>query len=501
MSDRPMNLIVLTSDEMRGDCPGYMGNPDCRTPNLDRFAGNAVAFKQHYTVHGKCVPARIAMMTGRYSHTDAIRTVNKTNLLPPGAPNLLTALKARGYESAYLGHNHVWEDMWGNNEKSSGCVDYQSYTTDYFEPLIHREWPVEQPGPQSAEIRYSPDTINLEVQRRTGPLTGFRDDNRAEQAIHYLRDVRDRSRPFYLHLNFGAPHPAYQVEEPYFSMYDRDAIRPWPYGLPENAPLHLVKQREIRAGPAATEADFRQVQAVYYGMVTKVDLLFGRVMEAIEQEGLLENSIVMFWVDHGDFAGQYGLPEKWDTAMEDCILHVPQILYAPGLPRGLEVDSLTEHTDVTPTILDLLGLEADWVMHGESLLPIIEGRKRKKCVFGDGGHEEDMRKRFNTATSKRDGRGRNAPTTLGKQETYCRFPDTMARCKMARTERWKLVIREAGGNELYDMFNDPGEMKNLWGRHAADPELRDVVLDLQQEIIQWCLRTDTDRPRQENVGA
>ena len=494
---RPKNLIIITSDEMRGDCQGFMGNPECKTPNLDRFAESAVTFTNHFTVHGKCVPSRIAMMTGRYSHTDAIRTVNETNLLPPGTPNLLTALKAAGYESAYFGHNHVWEDLWGTNEKGSGCTDYHSFTTGWFDHILKKEWPVEQPGPESREIRYSDDTINLEVERNTEPLTFFCDDNRAEQAIHYLRKVRDRSRPFYLHLNFGKPHPAYKVEEPYFSMYDRDDIEPFVYTLPENAPLHLRKQREIRSGPTATEADFRQVQAVYYGMVTKVDVLFGRVMKVIEEEELLRDSIVVFWVDHGDFAGQYGLMEKWDTAMQDCILHVPQILYAPELPQGVRIDSLTEHVDITPTILDLLSLEADWVVHGESLLPVVAGEKRKDCVFADGGHERAMRERFNRSIVKEDARGRQVPTTHGKQETYAREPDTMARTKMIRTQRWKLVIRETDDHEFYDMVEDPDELTNLWGREGY----ADIMNELMLKMIRWSARTDPDTPFQPAVGA
>lgn len=499
MSEKPLNLIVLTSDEMRGDCAGFMGNPDVQTPNLDRFAGGAVVLEKHFTVHGKCVPSRIAMMTGRYPHTDGIRTVNETNLLPPGAPNLLLALKNRGYETAYFGHNHVFEDFWGTNEKSSGIVDYHSYTNECFRPLLDKKWPVRQPDSNSLPTRYSDETINLEVERMTEPLAGFCDDNRAEQAIHFLKTIRDKSRPFYLHLNFGKPHPAYKIEEPYFSMYDRDKIKPFEFGLPENAPLHLVKQREIRSGPAAAEADFRQLQAVYYAMITKMDLLFGRVMAAIEAEGLLENSVILFWVDHGDFAGQYGLPEKWDTAMQDCILHVPQIIYAPGLPRGKRMDSLTEHTDIAPTALELLGVkpEPQWVIHGESLLPIIRGEKRKEVVFADGGHEEAMRRRFNRPIRQKDKKGRDAPSTQGKQETYGRFPGTMARCMMARTEKWKLVIRETGGNELYNMEADPNEMNNLYGQ----PQYNGIVQDLQLKLLEWRLRTDTDHPFQEDVGA
>ncbi|MGD2175105.1 MAG: sulfatase-like hydrolase/transferase, partial [Candidatus Brocadiaceae bacterium] len=333
MSGKAKNVIILSSDEMRGDCPGYMGNPDCRTPNLDRFAGRAVAFRNHYSVFPKCVPARIAMMTGRYCHTDGFRTIHQH--LPNDQPDVMSTLKKHGYETALFGLNHCWENIYGeeHNAKGSAYVDYHSFTEGYFPHLLEKEWPVPEPGPDSVEPLGGEQ--GSDYGRRTEePLTFFCDDNRAQQAIHYLREVRDRSRPFFMQLNLSRPHPGYEVPEPFFSMYDREAIRAWPHAIPENAPLHMRKMRQIRTGWEAPERAFRELQAVYYGMVTKVDQVLGRVLKVIEEQDLFQNSIVLFWVDHGDFAGQYGLPEKWDTCMADCLLHVPFMLWHPDLPRG-----------------------------------------------------------------------------------------------------------------------------------------------------------------------
>jgi choline-sulfatase len=494
MPSEPMNLIVITSDEMRGDIPGFMGNPDCRTPNLDRFAGRAVSFHNHFTVHGKCVPSRIAMITGRYSHTDGFRTIYQH--LPPEQPSLGNVLKDRGYEMAYFGHNHIWEDFWGDNIKGQGYPDYHSYTEDYFQEMLERKWPA-PPAPQEGPEPYPEAPGELQTFRETDGYDGFCDHNRAEQAIHYLTSVRERDRPFYLHLNFGTPHPKYRAEEPYYSMYDREDIEPWPHELPDDAPLPLRKMREVRSGEEPREEWLREVQAVYYGMCTRVDSHIGKVLDCVEQEGLFENSIVMFWVDHGDFAGQYGLPEKWDTYMGDCILHVPQIIWAPGLPRGQRVESLTEHVDICPTVLDLMGIEPDWGIHGESLLPIIDGERRKEAVFADGGHEAEMWPRMEHP------RWKDVPVEEmnGKQATYKLCPESMARTKMVRTERWKYVQRTTGGHELYDLQEDPDELNNLYPQHRDDPRLAAVVLDMQERMIDWCLRTDTDRPYQEDVGA
>ncbi|MFP4381032.1 MAG: sulfatase-like hydrolase/transferase [Candidatus Sumerlaeia bacterium] len=502
MSDAPLNLIIITSDQMRGDAPAFMGNPDCKTPNLDRFAKKGIVFSKHFTVHGKCVPSRIAIDTGRYSHTDGFRCIFEDNHLPPGSPDLLESLKNAGYESAYFGHNHIWQEFWGDNIKGQGKVDYHSFTKDYFQHMLEKEWPVEQPGLDSVKPMEMNDGFDYEG-RTEGPLTGFRDDNRTAQAIHYLTKVRDRSRPFYMQLNFGKPHTPYTVEEPYFSMYDRQALQALPHDLPENAPLPIQKMREVRTGLDATDAELREIQAVYYGMVTKVDVLFGKLLDVIESEALFENTVILFTTDHGDFAGQYGLSEKWDTAMQDCIMHVPFVLWAPGLSGGRRIeDSMSEHVDIAPTIIDLLGLKKNpkWGIHGESLVPVIRGEKTKDIVFADGGHEQEMIERFN-AKLHRERKGRTIRATAGKQQTYHDFPETMARTCMARTDRWKLVVRLKGGNELYDMQNDPHEMQNLWGRHEQDADLKNVVAELMMKIIEWRLRTDTDRPWQENVGA
>jgi arylsulfatase A-like enzyme len=488
MSSMARNVIVLSSDEMRGDAPGFMGNPDCRTPNLDRLAQRGVVFAQHYTVHGKCVPARIAMQTGRYSHTDGFRTIYQH--MPSSHPHLLGTLKGLGYESAVFGHNHVWEDFWGNNKKGSGFPDYHSFTEGSFDHLLKKQWPAPGPG------RVTPMDLGRGFDyggRIDKPIDGFCDHNRAEQAVEYLTKVRDRSRPFYLHVNFSAPHPPYRVEEPYFSMYDRAAITAWPHDLPKNAPLPMRAMRRVRTGAGATDAALREIQAVYYGMITLVDAHIGRVLDAIAREKLFEESVVLFWVDHGDFAGQYGLVEKWDTAMADCIMHVPFILCSPGLPGGRRVASLSEHTDIAATVLELLGVtpDATWGMHGESLLPVIGGGKGKEAVFGDGGHEAALWKRFDPNMV------RNGVGVDGKQETYLSSPESMARTAMCRTEKWKLVVRLAGGNELYDLQSDPRELNNLWGDTRYDA----TVMALQQKMIEWRLKTDTDRPRQEMVAA
>jgi len=496
------NILILTCDELRADSTGFAGNPDVRTPHMDRIAARGTVFERHFTPFPKCVPARCAMQTGRYTHTEGWRTVMPDNHLAPGDPNLCEFLRTQGYETAFLGLNHVWpkECFYGSGEKanrrSGGVVDYTSYT-DELRPMttLPREYPPGSPrtGPHFAALA-EVDYVGL----KTGRSESSCDQNTAEQAVHFLEKLRQPDKPFFLQVNLSKPHPPYEAPEPYYSMYDPDRLVPFPHDLPRNAPLPLVAQRRWRLGDDVPPAALREIQAVYYAMVSWVDAQVGRVFDALERAGLAEDTLVILTSDHGDYAGQYGINEKWDASLQDCLLHVPFVMAGPGVKPGMRVSGLSEHVDQPATILEFLGLRppAEWVWHGRSLWPMLNGGPGAEAVFADGGHEAVMRARF-AAEVYIERNGRRVKATGGKQLTYQQCPDAMARCKMVRTLDWKLVIRETGGNELYHVASDPHEMNNVYG----DPAHAAVVADLQLKLIQWCLRTDTDRPHLREFGA
>ncbi len=218
------NSVILMADEMRADAVGFMGNPDCRTPHLDRFAAQGIVFEQHFAVHGKCVPSLISMQTGRYAHTDGFRTIHQH--LPPGQSNLLQLLHENyRYETAVFGINHTWEALFETNEGGRGISDYHSLTGHYHE-MAFAAYDSPAPG-TGARTPLDLDDHHFHYGGRIeGKRNQFTDDARTAQAIDYLTKTRDRQRPFYLHLNLTLPHPPYAVEEPYFSMYDRQAIQP-----------------------------------------------------------------------------------------------------------------------------------------------------------------------------------------------------------------------------------------------------------------------------------
>lgn len=481
------NLIIICPDEMRSDCAGYAGNPVIRTPNVDALAGRGVVFGNHFTVMPKCVPARISLMTGRYTHTGGYRTVSQA--MNPGEDDLLARFTAAGYESALFGKDHCWGrervDRDFNYTSRDGALAHHMEGA----PRLTEDRPADGGAPE----------LDLESGwHYTGARTRHVADERyTDQAVEFLRCARDRSRPFFMQVNIESPHPVYGVEEPWFSMYDAERLNRWPSALPEGAPLPLRAQREVRTGTEDVDAASAEIQRVYYGMISKVDSLVGRIVEAIDDEGLWEETVVLFWSDHGDYAGQYGLAEKWDTCFSDCLVKVPCLLIAPGV-EPCRVDALTETTDLAPTLARLLGLPDLPRAHGDDLGPVMAGAPGKEAVFAEGGHERSMRERFR-AKHPPGSDTYHRPHGLkraGKGETYARYPDSMARSRMVRTHRWKLVVRETGENELYDLPADPFEMVNLWAKESADDgtHLGEVKLDLAMRLNAFALRTDPDDP-------
>lgn len=475
------HVVLLCMDEMRGDCLGVAGyRSDVKTPHLDQFLAQGTVFRNHFCVMPKCVPSRISMMTGRYSHTDGFRTIHQH--LPADHPDLVSRLKEEGFGVAVFGINHCWEDGFER------VMDVNAWTEPY-----KRHW-----GPDSPFKSPPPETANRPVPDLPpgydygGCARSWFDDLVTDCAVEFIENQMPGDRPWFLQVNLQAPHPPYRVEEPYFSMYS-GKIDPFPHAIPEEAPTLVRAQREHRTGLDAREEWLHEIQAVYFGMITKADTLMHRVITALDQAGILDDALVIYFSDHGDYAGQYGLVEKWDTHFADPLMRVAFGMVGDGIPAGDRMENLTEHIDVAPTVLDWLGLPPLETAHGRSLLATVASEEHREAVFADGGHEAPMRDRFNTPLNDNP----CDPDFDGKQVTYQQVPAAMARAKMVRTATHKLVVRETGEHELYDLLQDPHELQNRF----SDPALYDVERDLLLRLAGWSLRTDPDRPFQAKVGA
>ncbi|MEJ5171030.1 MAG: sulfatase-like hydrolase/transferase, partial [Fimbriimonadales bacterium] len=187
------NVILICMDELRGDCLGIAGHrADVRTPHVDALLSQGTVFANHFCVMPKCVPSRISMMTGRYSHTDGFRNIHQH--LPAGKPDLVSTLKALGYGVAVFGINHVWEDGFDR------VMDVHAWT-----PPHDRRWgpdsPFKSPPPETSS-RPSPDmpaTFHYRGCRRR-----WFDDLVIECALEFIEDRSHWSRPWFLQINLQA---------------------------------------------------------------------------------------------------------------------------------------------------------------------------------------------------------------------------------------------------------------------------------------------------------
>jgi arylsulfatase A-like enzyme len=241
-----------------------------------------------------------------------------------------------------------------------------------------------------------------------------------------------------------------------------------------------------------TQSDCREIRAVYYGMVSKFDEQVWRIKETLREQGLYDNSLIIFLSDHGDYVGDYGLPEKWLTGYQDVLLHVPMMVkYPENRYAGRRVDHFTESLDLYPTVLEQAGIQTPYTHFGLSLTELMEGEVQRDAVFAVGGYDLREPQAFEAGINSPD------DPLMGiyfeKLKLQNDDPTTVARSAMIRTKDWKMVIRTAGKEEMYDLENDPQELYN----RIDDPALSEVRNHLRERFLHWYLRA-SDNPHWEH---
>src|SRR3989442_1583205 len=275
-----------------------------------------------------------------------------------------------------------------------------------------------------------------------------------------------------------------------------------PAALPPPGPRAAGKpsfQARIRATRRLDELGepvFRQIRAVYLGMISYADFLLGELLRTLDETGLSESTVVIVFSDHGDWAGDYGLVEKWPSALDDAITRVPFVVRAPGGARGQVVPELIELFDLAPTVLELAGIEPRHTMLARSLAPQIAGAPGDptRAAFAEGGYDPHELHCFE---------GHPGGDQLARDPGHIYYPKarlqqdeplTVCRAAMVRTASHKLIRRPLERSELYDLRADPGEMRN---RHG-EPEYADVQRELELRPLDWDVPTADVTPREED---
>lgn len=463
MQRRP-NVLWLMSDQHNAMALGCAGHPDVRTPNLDAIARRGIHFRQAFANNPICSPSRICFMLGQYMHTHGMFGNNHAEWPEPEPETLACRFRRYGYQTALFGKSHMvrrWDSDGFERVRYTDLCDASRgdpATCHYFSYLQERglaDWYEEgtpKPGQASTMDGSAPAALPYEhsIERYTG-----------DQTLAFLEE-RDRSRPFFVHMSFQRPHAPIAPAREFFDLYDPDCLT-----LPASArdyfenrfagkPAFLRDTLAKGCGYPLADPDparLRRCLASYYALITCIDQEIGRVLQKLEAEGELENTIVFYTADHGDFAGEHGLFHK-NFGLYDSICRIPFLLSWPGGPQGVVRDDLVESVDLYPTLCELCDVPVPDGREGRSLVPVGHG-----------------------AGSDRDA-------------VFTEWDWWRLRRKVSaiRTADFRLVFYggEEGG-ELYDHRDDPGEVVNRWD----EPAYAGVRLDLLERLFSFTQRYRT----------
>lgn len=490
------HIIIFNPDQYRADVLEHMGNPAAITPNFDSFARtDGVSFRNTFCQNTVCTPSRCSFMTGWYPHVRGHRTM--THMLHPehGEPNLLKILKDNGY--------FVW---WGGkNDLSPGQDGPDQYCDIYFQPtkadmdrwglspLSDEQVRKERRGEKTGENYYS--MYLGKYDKGDNPVYPDRDWQMILGAVDFINSY-EGDKPLCIYLPISYPHPAYKVEEPYYSAIDRTKV---PARKPEprdwnQKPVILKGIYDRRNMNNWTEEQWTELRATYYGMCMRVDDQFGRITSALKKNNYYENSAVFAFSDHGDFTGDYGLVEKTQNTFEDSLSNVPFLVKLPGqytVQPGIR-NELVELIDFPATVYDITGIDPGYDHFGKPLTSLLEGKTQahRDAVFCEGGrlkNEPQAMELINDGPIPEE--SYYWPRVI--QQNSDRTP-AHTKATMCRTRNYKYVKRLYEPDELYDLAKDPDEVNN----EIDHPAYREILIELKERLLHWYQETCDVTPHQ-----
>jgi arylsulfatase A-like enzyme len=416
----PPNVIFVTADQMRAQALGCMGNTQVRTPNLDRLASEGVMFTNAVANSPICTPARAIWFTGRYPTATGV--ISNDIRLPAREVTVAEVLSDNGYKTGLIGKWHLdgpaRKDFTPPGPRRQG-FDYWAAANichNYFDAFYYRD--------DSKPVR----------------VEGYQPDHETDLAIQFLET--HRKDKFFLNLHWGPPHDPYVAPDKWLQMYDAQKI--------------LLRENVTHCIPKDLHHPAREQIARYYAGISSVDWNMGRLLQALDDLGLAENTAVVFTSDHGDMLLSLGLFFK-QWPYEESI-RVPLIVRYPSRVKGERKDDcLISHVDLMPTILSLCGAQ---IPGG------VQGLDCSKTILGENGPSPDEAlimivqpcARYNERAGMQAWRGLRT-----RRYTYARL----------QYEDWC----------LYDNEQDPYQRRNWFADRYDKPEVKTLRDRLNQVLV------------------
>ncbi len=500
------NILFIAIDDLRPEL-GCYGSEIAKTPNIDKLASQGLLFERAYCQQAICSPSRASLMTG--ARPESINIFENYTYFRDLHPDIITLpqhFRANGYETVYTGKIYhgkfTDEELSWSREPASDKVAFEKpklpggyALPENVEIFRKNQEAIRKKYGEGATSHYAlgrgPAYESADVPDHTYP-----DGYNTELAISTMKDmVEQGDKPFFLGLGFKLPHLDWVAPKKYWDMYDPEKIPLAEYqASPENGAAmgrHASFELRVRhgipkSGPIDAELS-RTLKHAYLASVSYVDAQIGKMLNALEEAGIRENTIIMLWSDHGWHLGDMGI---WGKATNyEIATRVPFMIWTPDMPdenRGKKSTALVELIDMYPTLCDLAGIEIPEHLEGQSFTPLLKNPDRdwKSAAFSQYPNPALREWAANPLTpSMRETyfgpliEEVEARIIEQQKEKWDRdfFENDLMGYSM-RTDEYRLVVwrdqtksnEEPVFLELFDHNEDPSETKNIAEDH---PEL------------------------------
>ena len=438
---KPPNILFLFSDDQRFDTIGALNNPVLKTPHIDRLVRNGTSFSRAHIMGGTsgavCMPSRAMLLTGRH----LFHLKEKGASIPSDHILLPELFRRLGYVTFGTGKWHNSRSAYARCFSDGGAIFFGGMSN-------HLQVPVYDFDPSGV---YPPENM-YHAGKFSSRLF-------SDQAIRFLENHSD-DRPFFGYVSFTAPHDPRMAPRAFSDLYPPDSMPLPPNFLPEhpfdNGELR-IRDEKLAPFPRTPEIIRRHI-ADYYAMITHLDDQIGSILDALEQTGLAQNTLVVFAGDNGLAVGRHGLLGKQN--LYDHSVRVPLIFSGPGIPAGKTSQSLCYLQDIFPTICERLNIKIPDTVEGASLLPALDGE-----------------------------------VSSIRKSVFLAYRHLMRGIKTA--DDWKLILTHVEGqltSQLFNLGDDPWEMNNLADNTSLGPKKEELIRELKNWMFRLDDFCDLDRP-------
>ncbi len=427
--DKP-NMIVIFVDELRWDGLSITGHPFVETPHIDRLAREGMLMENSFVVTPLCGPSRGSLMTGQYAHTNG----SYKNQAPKGHTKLLKTypmlFQKAGYKTGFMGK---WTT--GRNADKTPHPGFDRW----FCSGVNRDYKMDP-------------VVNVDGERV--PYKGHATDIDSAETVRFIRENKDK--PFNISLWHRSVHTSYGDEHLLAAERNRELYRDQPIERRLSAQPGFVVQPSLKgfAQSPPTDEDIRNIAR----MTVDIDDGVGEIYRALEEEGILDQTMIIFLGDNGFFFGEHGLTEK-RLAYEEAI-RVPFIVRYPPLIKAGSASAVgVLNIDIAPTLLALAGIPIPGEMQGQNFLPVFQGgelENPRSALLFEFWSETDL-------------------------------PGQSCWWKAVRTDEWKYVhyYTEPFYDELYNLKEDPYEMINLIKDNSHARVVKRMKTELDRLMVKY----------------